>query len=220
MIPCPGRWQRRPTERRPEILAAARIEFGTLGYAKATLAGVAERAGVSAATVSHYFGTKAGLFEAMVSEEALCLAAAEPVLMVGPEGYRGALHELVASKWRRMSEPGMAEMVLAVLIEKDDFPDSARQLFRQLSERGRQRFEAVIAGGVAAGEFAATDPRRAAQAIQAFLVGVLLDTRFIAGCTDAQPCCEGAIEQLQLMVDRLVGATPLETLQPANPTDG
>lgn len=219
MSPCYGRWQRRPAERRQEILAAARAEFGALGFAKATLAGVAERAGVSAATVSHYFGTKAALFEAMVAEETLELAAGESMLVIGPGGHRAALHQLIAAKWQRLTEPGVAQMVFAVLTEKDEFPESARQLFRQLSERGRNRLELVIRGGIEAGEFQVDDPGLVAQAVQAFLLGVVLDTQFIAGCTDAPPCCGGGVEQLQLMVDRMVGAVPPVVPEPANATD-
>ena len=55
------------------------LVFGEEGYAKATLAQVARKAGISAATVSHYFGSKAALFEAMVSEEAMVSSATDAV---------------------------------------------------------------------------------------------------------------------------------------------
>ena len=57
------RWQRRPDTRPAEILDAAVLAFGRKGYRRATLADVAEQAGVSPGTVSHYFGSKANLFE-------------------------------------------------------------------------------------------------------------------------------------------------------------
>ena len=62
------RWQRRPDTRRAEILDGAVLAFGQNGYKRATLADVAEYAGVSAGTVSHYFGSKARLFEEVIAE--------------------------------------------------------------------------------------------------------------------------------------------------------
>ena len=62
------RWQRRPDDRRAEILDAAVLAFGQSGYKRTTLADVAERAGISPGTVSHYFGSKAALFEEVIAE--------------------------------------------------------------------------------------------------------------------------------------------------------
>ena len=47
---------------RERIVGAAVDEFGELGYDGATMRGIAARAGVDAALVHHYFGTKADLF--------------------------------------------------------------------------------------------------------------------------------------------------------------
>lgn len=61
----PGR-RAGPTESRGEILAAARQLFAERGYDGATIRGIAARAGVDAALVHHFFGTKEGVFvEAM-----------------------------------------------------------------------------------------------------------------------------------------------------------
>jgi AcrR family transcriptional regulator len=46
---------------RARIRDAALVEFGTRGVARATIRGIAERAGVSPALVQHHFGTKDGL---------------------------------------------------------------------------------------------------------------------------------------------------------------
>jgi AcrR family transcriptional regulator len=61
----PGR-RAGPTESRGDILAAARLLFAERGYDGATIRGIAGRAGVDAALVHHFFGTKEGVFvEAM-----------------------------------------------------------------------------------------------------------------------------------------------------------
>lgn len=49
---------------REAILAAARTRFGNLGYGGATIRGIAADAGVDAALVHHFFGTKERLFVA------------------------------------------------------------------------------------------------------------------------------------------------------------
>lgn len=49
---------------REAILAAARARFGDLGYDRTTIRGIAADAGVDAALVHHFFGTKDRLFVA------------------------------------------------------------------------------------------------------------------------------------------------------------
>lgn len=51
---------------RAEILAAARALFAERGFRATTTRQVAERAGVDVALIHHFFGTKAGLFEAAI----------------------------------------------------------------------------------------------------------------------------------------------------------
>jgi AcrR family transcriptional regulator len=69
--PSPGGSPSRRTGRRPgdsgareAILSAARHSFGTAGFSGTTIRGVARAAGVDAALVHHYFGTKDELFAA------------------------------------------------------------------------------------------------------------------------------------------------------------
>ena len=59
-----GRRGRRPgaPDTRAAILAAARSRFAEHGYAGTTIRAVATDAGVDAALVHHYFGTKDELF--------------------------------------------------------------------------------------------------------------------------------------------------------------
>ena len=57
---------RRPAgeDTRAALLAAARVEFAERGYDSATVRRIAERAGVDAAMVNHWFGGKEALFTA------------------------------------------------------------------------------------------------------------------------------------------------------------
>ncbi|SFW90387.1 TetR/AcrR family transcriptional regulator [Amycolatopsis australiensis] len=60
---------RRPgqTETREKILAAARHRFAELGYDGATVRGIAADAGVNAALLHHFFGSKQALFAAAMN---------------------------------------------------------------------------------------------------------------------------------------------------------
>src|SRR5689334_22355279 len=59
---------RRPggADTRTALLDAARVEFAERGYEGATVRRIAERAGVDAAMVNHWFGGKEALFAASV----------------------------------------------------------------------------------------------------------------------------------------------------------
>lgn len=54
------------TDTRDHILTVAREEFSERGYEKTSVRGIAKTAGVDAALVHHYFGTKEQVFEAAV----------------------------------------------------------------------------------------------------------------------------------------------------------
>jgi AcrR family transcriptional regulator len=181
--------------------------FGHEGYARATLAQVARKAGVSAGTVSHYFGSKAALFEAMVEEEALEFVAVDPLIVDEAGGYRALLHRVVLDKWARLNQPGTPELTLTVLGEMRDFPASAQRLFRQVSQRGRERLQSIIAAGDRAGEFAVSDPVVAAHVVESMLLGAILDYHFVSECTDATLCRDAARTILLSAIDRLVGVT-------------
>lgn len=55
-------------EKRAEIVRAAKQEFARLGYAGASTAQIARVAGVAQPLVHHHFGSKLGLWEAMMEE--------------------------------------------------------------------------------------------------------------------------------------------------------
>src|SRR3954470_4827655 len=61
-----ARWERRPTERVPELLEAALHVFAEQGYRRTRLDDVAERAGVTKGTIYHYFDTKEELLLAVI----------------------------------------------------------------------------------------------------------------------------------------------------------
>lgn len=212
------RWQRRPAERRAEILAAARAVFGDEGFSRATLAGVARRAGVCAGTVSHYFGSKADLFEAMVAEQALADVETDETLILEFRGsHRELLHELVRRLWQRLNAPGKAELLLVVMGEMQAFPQSAQLLIRQKLERSRRVLTAVLEAGRRDGEFEIADAKSTAYLLAATVLGATLDLHFLGQCYADAACGEQVLPVLLEAVDRIVGpAAPRQPVDEAS----
>lgn len=65
-VPRGPRGPRGEGDSRADILASARALFAQRGFRATTTRQVAERAGVDVALIHHFFGTKAGLFEAAI----------------------------------------------------------------------------------------------------------------------------------------------------------
>jgi len=69
--PAEVRTRRRSTDLRAMIVVAAEDTFSQLGYKGATMAGVAERAGVTRSVLTRHFATKAELFAEVMTKPLL-----------------------------------------------------------------------------------------------------------------------------------------------------
>ncbi len=102
---APPRRRGRPrgrTDTRQRIVAAASAEFSDLGYDGATMRGIAARAGVDAALLHHYFGTKADLFGEVIGAPIRPDLAVERILD-GPREHVG--ERLVRTLLEAWEEP-------------------------------------------------------------------------------------------------------------------
>lgn len=110
-----GRPGRRPgpSSTRPEILAAARTLFASRGYHATTVRDIAAEAGVNAALVHHYFGSKDQVFVAAMN---LPLNPADLISQLRDSGPRAQLGErvvrLFARTWR---DPATGQPLQALL---------------------------------------------------------------------------------------------------------
>jgi AcrR family transcriptional regulator len=110
-----GRPGRRPgpSSTRPEILAAARTLFASRGYHATTVRDIAAEAGVNAALVHHYFGSKEQVFVAAMN---LPLNPADLISRLRDGGPRAQLSErvvrLFARTWR---DPATGQPLQALL---------------------------------------------------------------------------------------------------------
>jgi len=92
---------RRPgtPDTRAAILGTARTSFADKGYAGTTIRGVAAAAGVDAALVHHYFGTKDDLFVAALELPVDPREAIAPALVGGPDGAGERVLRVFVAVW-------------------------------------------------------------------------------------------------------------------------
>jgi AcrR family transcriptional regulator len=109
-----ARTGRRPgaTNTRDEILDAARACFAERGLASTSVRAVATRAGVDAALVHHYFGTKSALFAAAMELPFDPGAAVPALLQPGIDGLGERIVRFFLAVW---DEPAPRARIQAVL---------------------------------------------------------------------------------------------------------
>ena len=92
---------RRPgaPDTRAVILAAAREQFACAGFSGTTIRAVAAAAGVDAALVHHYFGTKDDLFVAALELPVDPRIVLAPVIEQGPDGAAERMLRVFLSVW-------------------------------------------------------------------------------------------------------------------------
>ena len=165
------RWQRRPEARPEEILSAALEVFGEKGFARTRLEDVAQRAGVCKGTLYLYFPSKDDLFRAMVTAKLEhVLASAEEVVRNWEGNTTELLRRFTADYWEVMNQPMYLRLARLVMSELGNFPELARWYYQEVILRLRRVIEAILARGIAAGEFRPVPQRLAARGLQMLVV--------------------------------------------------
>jgi AcrR family transcriptional regulator len=199
------KWHRRPDQRRGEILDSAVVVFGRNGYKRTTLADVAERAGVSAGTVCHYFGCKATLFEQLIAERLMPFVEIEEASLARGGGpARDLLQQLLRRFWECAWEPGILDLVRVVKVESGEFPESGRLLCQQLGERWRRLFGKILTAGMKSGEFRPLDVDVTARTISYAVIGVAEKVSAFQAYDPHMPERETMWQAVREMVDRFV----------------
>lgn len=155
----PTRRRLAPAERMPQILDAALEEFVERGYAGASMAGTASRAGITKGLIYHYFPSKAELFKAVVRS---CIQPvfheAERFLAEfnGPRAdlLRGLIEMAYGNAAQSRQQRVLFKLILA---EADRFPELAKFYRTEVLSRALKLASAVVRSGVDAGEFRPPD---------------------------------------------------------------
>ncbi|MBO4142179.1 TetR/AcrR family transcriptional regulator [Micromonospora tulbaghiae] len=129
MTPAPSTYhQRVAQEKRALIVQAATELFLELGYDRASLARIADTAGVSKATLFKQFPTKAALFDAIVVDS----WAEKDVADVPPAGDLTAGLTVLGRRYATLvSQPEMADLFRIVIAELPRFPELGKAHFSQ-----------------------------------------------------------------------------------------
>jgi AcrR family transcriptional regulator len=120
---------------RQALFAAAQFLFGQKGFERTTLREIGERAGVDAALVARYFGSKADLYVAVVAAERL--GTQDPGAISGDEPPYSGLRQMVEEVLRRSDEhgPGPILQALVRFDTTDEIREAAQaRLVRRLVE--------------------------------------------------------------------------------------
>jgi TetR/AcrR family transcriptional regulator len=139
-----------------EILRAAEQVFAGAGFAGATMAEIAERAGIPKSNLHYYFGTKREIYRAVLTHIlALWLAPTDSIRE--DNDPRAALSDYIEAKMRLTATHPDASRVFAneVLHGATEIGDMLRGELRALVERKA----AVIERWIADGRMAPVDPR-------------------------------------------------------------
>ncbi|MER6613734.1 TetR/AcrR family transcriptional regulator [Streptomyces xantholiticus] len=161
-----GRPARKAAEEGPKarerILQAARAEFAERGYDKTTMRGIARAAGVDAALVHHYFGTKDDVFAAAIEVSFEPAMVIPQILGQGAAGIGERLARFLIGIWEN---PATRAPLLAIIRSALTHEAAAKVLrgfvLRHLLER-------------VAGELDVPDPQFRAELAASHMVGIVI----------------------------------------------
>jgi AcrR family transcriptional regulator len=165
------RWQRRPEARPEEILDAAFEVFGEQGFARTRLEDVAQRAGVSKGTLYLYFDSKETLFREMVRARAVTAIREGEAFVQGFQGsHRDLLVAFLHRMYRVLREQNLSRISRLVQAELVSFPELALFYTQEVILPARRLMEAILARGLASGEFRASPHGFASRAVPMLLI--------------------------------------------------
>jgi AcrR family transcriptional regulator len=103
--------QRDAVRTRQQLLQAARRRFAVDGYDAATVRDIADEVGVNVALINRYFGSKAGLFEACLSDVVQEMAGSTRAV----HGLSQVVEAISHAAVRASAEGGWSEVLLLLL---------------------------------------------------------------------------------------------------------
>lgn len=150
------------------ILDAATELFGARGFTRTTIRQIAARARANSALIYYYFGSKTGLFEALVGRVQEAVHMNLEHSLAGPGGPREKLEHFIRLQVELLRR--RSPLLRILLREMLNQNEPAMALLRRALEPNLRLVAGLIEEGVAAGEFRPVDPVLAART----LVGSLL----------------------------------------------
>ena len=159
-----SRRAKRPSaeERRAAILDAAASVFFEQGYAATSIDAIIARLGGSKRNIYNEFGSKEGLFTALVSEAADKALAALSVEQISGRDLDGALREFARRLLDIYMSPTLIGVLRTVMAEASRFPELARAVYAKGPGRASARLAEVLEAARSRGEIDVADCHRVA----------------------------------------------------------
>jgi AcrR family transcriptional regulator len=151
-----------PDDRRAAILQAAATVFFEQGYAATSVDAIIDRVGGSKRTIYSEFGSKEGLFTALVSEGADNALSALAVEEVVGRNLRETLFEFAHKLVEVYMSPMMIGVYRAIMAEAFRFPDLAKAFYERGPGRAALRLAEVLEEARERGEIEIADCAMAA----------------------------------------------------------
>lgn len=172
---CPKSRQRRKDARPGELMTAALQVFAERGFAATRLEEVAQRAGVSKGTVYLYFESKEALFKAAVESAVIpALEAGEAIAANESLPPADALRNFVFWWWEQVGATELGALPKLLVAETGNFPELGKWFHDNLIMRGKRAAAAIIARGIATGDFRPLEPMDVARVIFAQMFSYVL----------------------------------------------
>jgi AcrR family transcriptional regulator len=172
--------KRRPEARPAEILEAALDLFTEKGFAATRLEDVASRAGLSKAAIYLYFKDKTTLLTALVQAMVGANISLAAELIEHHEGpVAPLLRQILGVLAGRLTDTRLPHLIKLIISESRAYPEIGRFYLDNVIGRALPIFRALIARGIASGEFRAVDPDLTVKCLVApMLLGALWKSVF------------------------------------------
>ncbi|RDJ08755.1 TetR/AcrR family transcriptional regulator [Rhizobium grahamii] len=143
------------------IIEAASRQFHENGFATASIAAIAQEAGVSTKTLYRLFPTKADLFSDLISDRiGRFLLALDPTTLAAADLRQGLERMLMAYGMLTLSEDTIT-MIRLVIGESDRFPEIANSFYERAVVRTNTLMEGWLRKQIERGAITLEDPHAA-----------------------------------------------------------
>ncbi len=168
---APKTQEQRREESEREVLKAAMVCFARHGYVKTTMNSVAKEAGYTAGLVSHKFGSKEGLLQAVVDRISHRFLHDQLGTAIERESAAESISNYISIYLREVSlREGPMRALYVIMGEALGAVPEIRKSIADLNEAARERLKSMILKGVERGEFRADVDADAAAAL---IIGAL-----------------------------------------------
>ncbi len=134
----------RGQRRREALIEAARELFVERGYSRTSLADIVARAGGSLATLYNQFGSKEGLFRAMIQSATDEMFGELELPPLNQHNLEQGITDIIYQAALLIQEPSRVAMQRAIMSEAVQFPDLAEAFYTGGVEKGLTIFAQLL----------------------------------------------------------------------------